>query len=77
MSSASDDLFSATALPTATALNEMVGQMFPGSSNTSDAIGADFGVAGRRNLVGTVGVCCDDRSDKPTATAQGTYVLPL
>lgn len=34
-------------------------------------------VAGRRNVVGTVRVWCDDRSDKPTATAQGTYVLPL
>ena len=33
--------------------------------------------AGRRNVVGTVHVWCDDRSDKPTATAQGTYALPL
>ncbi len=33
--------------------------------------------AGRRNVVGTVDVWCDDRSDKPTATAQGTYALPL
>ncbi len=33
--------------------------------------------AGRRNVVGTVHVWCDDRVDKPTATAQGTYALPL
>ena len=32
--------------------------------------------AGRRNVVGTVHVWCDDRVDKPTATAQGTYALP-
>jgi len=32
--------------------------------------------AGRRNVVGTVRVWCDDREHKPTATAQGTYVLP-
>lgn len=32
--------------------------------------------AGRRNVVGTVHVWCDDREDKPTATAQGTYALP-
>lgn len=32
--------------------------------------------AGRRNVVGTVRVWVDDREDKPTATAQGTYVLP-
>jgi len=38
---------------------------------------ATLDVAGRRNVVGTVHVWCDDRSDKPTATAQGTYVLPL
>lgn len=31
---------------------------------------------GRRNIVGTVRLWCDDRDDKPTATAQGTYVLP-
>jgi acyl-coenzyme A thioesterase PaaI-like protein len=34
-------------------------------------------VAGRRNVVGTVSVWCDDREHKPTATAQGTYALPL
>lgn len=38
---------------------------------------ATLDVAGRRNVVGTVRVWCDDRSDRPTATAQGTYVLPL
>ncbi|MGI9644551.1 MAG: PaaI family thioesterase [Ilumatobacteraceae bacterium] len=32
--------------------------------------------AGRRNVVGTVHVWCDDREHKPTATAQGTYALP-
>ena len=32
--------------------------------------------AGRRSVVGTVRVWCDDRDDKPTATAQGTYALP-
>ncbi|MFK8025009.1 MAG: PaaI family thioesterase [Ilumatobacter sp.] len=32
--------------------------------------------AGRRNVVGSVKVWCDDRDDKPTAVAQGTYVLP-
>ena len=38
---------------------------------------ATLDVAGRRNVVGTVHVWCDDGSDRPTATAQGTYVLPL
>jgi acyl-coenzyme A thioesterase PaaI-like protein len=38
---------------------------------------ATLDVAGRRNVVGTVRVWCDDREDRPTATAQGTYVLPL
>ena len=37
---------------------------------------ADLEVAGRRNVVGTFRVWCDDRDDKPTATGQGTYVLP-
>ena len=32
--------------------------------------------AGRRSVVGTVRLWCDDRDDKPTATAQGTYALP-
>ncbi len=38
---------------------------------------ATLDVAGRRNVVGTVRVWCDDREDRPTATAQGTYALPL
>lgn len=38
---------------------------------------ATLEVAGRRNVVGTVHVWCDDREHKPTATAQGTYALPL
>ena len=38
---------------------------------------ATLDVAGRRNVVGTVKIWCDDREDKPTATAQGTYALPL
>lgn len=33
--------------------------------------------AGRRNVVGTVNVWCDGREDKPTATAQGTYAMPM
>jgi acyl-coenzyme A thioesterase PaaI-like protein len=32
--------------------------------------------AGRRNVVGTVRIWTDDNEHKPTATAQGTYVLP-
>lgn len=32
--------------------------------------------AGRRNVVGTVRLWVDDREHKPTAVAQGTYVLP-
>lgn len=32
--------------------------------------------AGRRNVVGTVRIWVDDREDKATAVAQGTYVLP-
>lgn len=32
--------------------------------------------AGRRNVVGSVRVWCDGREHKPSATAQGTYVLP-
>lgn len=31
----------------------------------------------RRSVVGTAHVWCDDRSDKITATAQGTYAVPL
>jgi acyl-coenzyme A thioesterase PaaI-like protein len=37
---------------------------------------ATLDIAGRRNVVGTVRVWCDDRESKPTATAQGTYALP-
>ena len=33
--------------------------------------------AGRRNVVGTVRLWCDDRSDRITSTAQGTYALPM
>jgi acyl-coenzyme A thioesterase PaaI-like protein len=146
-SATADDTRPTPVLPTASAVNEMVEQLFPGSNNTCDAIGVDFAVArreisdaelrpgafvsgpsqfgladaalwymvfgatgriepmaltselsirflrpargkvlwakatldvaGRRNVVGTVRVWCDDRIDKPTATAQGTYALPL
>lgn len=38
---------------------------------------ADVAATGRRNVVGTVTVWCDDRTHKPTATAQGTYALPM
>jgi uncharacterized protein (TIGR00369 family) len=31
----------------------------------------------RRSVVGTAHVWCDDRSDRITATAQGTYAIPL
>ena len=31
----------------------------------------------RRSVVGTAHVWCDDRTDKITATAQGTYAIPL
>jgi acyl-coenzyme A thioesterase PaaI-like protein len=37
---------------------------------------ATIDAAGRRNVVGTVRIWADDRDDKPTAVAQGTYVLP-
>ena len=134
-------------LPTVDAVNEMIGELFPGSNNNCVELGPDFAVArrdisdaelrpgafvsgpsqfgladaaiwylvfgatgriepmaltselsirflrpaqgsvlwaratldvaGRRNVVGPVRVWCDDREDRPTATAQGTYVLPL
>lgn len=32
--------------------------------------------AGRRNVVGTVHIWCDDRNHKPTSIGQGTYALP-
>ncbi len=146
-SATADDTRLTPPLPTPTAVNDMIEQLFPGSNNTCHSIGADFAVArrdisdaelrpgafvsgpsqfgladaalwylvfgatgriepmaltselsirflrpaqgkvlwaratldvaGRRNVVGTVHVWCDDRSDRPTATAQGTYVLPL
>ncbi|HWL41843.1 MAG TPA: PaaI family thioesterase [Ilumatobacter sp.] len=38
---------------------------------------ADLEAASRRSVVGTARVWCDDRLDKVTATAQGTYALPL
>jgi uncharacterized protein (TIGR00369 family) len=38
---------------------------------------ATLDAAGRRQVVGTVRVWTDDRDDRPAATAQGTYVLPL
>ena len=38
---------------------------------------ATLEAAGRRNVVGTVHLWCDDRIEKVTATAQGTYALPL
>lgn len=37
---------------------------------------ADLDKAGRRSAVGTIRVWVDDRPDRPTATAQGTYMLP-
>lgn len=38
---------------------------------------AEIESAGRRSVVGTCHVWVDDRPHKPTATAQGTYFLPL
>lgn len=32
--------------------------------------------AGRRSIVGSVRVWCDDGDDRPSSVAQGTYVLP-
>ena len=32
--------------------------------------------AGSRSIVGSVRVWCDDGADRPSAVAQGTYVLP-
>ncbi len=37
---------------------------------------AELESAGRRNVVGTVRLWVDDREAKPTAVAQGTYILP-
>jgi len=38
---------------------------------------ASLEAAGRRNVVGTVHLWVDDHDHRPTATAQGTYVLPV
>ena len=32
--------------------------------------------AGSRSIVGSVRIWCDDRDERPSAVAQGTYVLP-
>lgn len=37
---------------------------------------ADLATATRRSVVGSVSVWMDDQVDRPTAVAQGTYVLP-
>jgi len=37
---------------------------------------ATLDAAGRRNVVGTVRIWVDDRADRITAVAQGTYALP-
>lgn len=37
---------------------------------------AELDSAGRRNVVGTVRIWVDDREDRSTAVAQGTYALP-
>jgi len=38
---------------------------------------AELESVSRRSVVGSVHVWCDERQHKPTATAQGTYALPL
>lgn len=38
---------------------------------------ATLDAVSRRSVVGTANVWCDHRTDKITATAQGTYALPL
>jgi uncharacterized protein (TIGR00369 family) len=38
---------------------------------------ATLEAAGRRNVVGTVHLWVDDHHHRPTATAQGTYALPV
>ena len=38
---------------------------------------ADVDIVTRRSVVGTVKIWCDDDVDRPTATAQGTYAIPL
>jgi acyl-coenzyme A thioesterase PaaI-like protein len=37
---------------------------------------ADLHTVGRRNVVGTVVLWMDDRTDRPVSVAQGTYVRP-
>ena len=37
---------------------------------------AQLAAVGRRNVVGTVTMWMDDRQDRPTSVAQGTYVRP-
>jgi acyl-coenzyme A thioesterase PaaI-like protein len=37
---------------------------------------AELHTVGRRNVVGTVTMWMDDRSDRPVSVAQGTYVRP-
>jgi acyl-coenzyme A thioesterase PaaI-like protein len=37
---------------------------------------ATIDTAGRRNIVGTVRIWTDANEGKPSAVAQGTYVLP-
>jgi uncharacterized protein (TIGR00369 family) len=38
---------------------------------------AELEAISRRSVVATAHVWCDDRTDKITATAQGTYAIPL
>ncbi len=38
---------------------------------------ADVDIVTRRSVVGTVKIWCDDDVNRPTATAQGTYAIPL
>jgi len=38
---------------------------------------AELEAVSRRSVVATAHVWCDDRTDKITATAQGTYAIPL
>jgi acyl-coenzyme A thioesterase PaaI-like protein len=38
---------------------------------------ADVDIVTRRSVVGTVRLWCDDDTERPTATAQGTYAIPL
>ena len=37
----------------------------------------DIDIVTRRSVVGTVRVWIDDDIDRPTATAQGTYAIPI